>query len=196
MQRNIEIKARLRDRAALLAKLKALVPEGKLEQLHQEDTFYKSATGRLKLRDFGTGAGELIWYQRPDEKGPKTSSYERLVVPDPKALDRVMTRSVGLVSKVIKTRLVGLVGQSRVHVDQVVGLGEFVEIEVVLKPDQTQDQGKAIMDDLTGKLGIESGDLIDVAYADLLAQAARAERVTRVAGLGEFVDIEVVLAMS
>jgi hypothetical protein len=86
MQRNIEIKARLKNRLNLLSKLKNI----ESLEINQDDTFYESLQGRLKLRNFGNGTGELIWCNRADEKGPKTSCYERLVVSEPKILERIL----------------------------------------------------------------------------------------------------------
>jgi predicted adenylyl cyclase CyaB len=61
-----------------------------------------------------------------------------------------------------------MVGQTRVHLDDVDGLGQFMELEVVLRDGQSDAQGQAIANDLMKKLGIESTDLIEGAYMDLL----------------------------
>lgn len=66
-------------------------------------------------------------------------------------------------------RRVFMVGQTRVHCDRVEGLGEFVELEVVLAEDETEVQGMAIANDLMAKLGIDpQKDLISGAYMDLI----------------------------
>jgi predicted adenylyl cyclase CyaB len=67
-----------------------------------------------------------------------------------------------------KVRTLYLIGQSRIHVDRVENLGDFLEIEVVLKPEQTLEEGNVIMDNLISKLEIDKSDLIEGAYADLL----------------------------
>ena len=59
-------------------------------------------------------------------------------------------------------------GQTRVHCDQVEGLGDFMELEVVLDDNQTTEDGQAIAEDLMVKLGIDSSKLIAGAYMDLL----------------------------
>ena len=144
MQRNIEIKARLRDRLNLLSKLKDI----ESQEINQDDTFYESLEGRLKLRNFGNGTCELIWYNRADEKGPKTSCYERLIVSEPKILKSILNRSMKQLNRVKKVRTLYLIGQSRIHVDSVENLGDFLEIEVVLKPEQTLEECNTIMNEL------------------------------------------------
>lgn len=130
-------------------------------------------SGRLKLRVFDSqwrGAGELIFYERPDTLAAKTSRYYRVPVPDPVALDQALTAALGTAGRVDKSRLVYHTGQARIHIDNVAGLGDFLEIEVVLKPEQSVDEGRALMDQLVTLLGIESSDLVDVAYTDLLGK--------------------------
>jgi adenylate cyclase class IV len=43
-----------------------------------------------------------------------------------------------------KTRTLYLVGQTRIHIDQGEGLGDFLELEVVVQPGQTGAEAKAI----------------------------------------------------
>ena len=69
--RNLEIKARVRDAAALAARAAALAG-GPPQVLRQEDTFFPVGEGRLKLRVLGEDRGELIYYRRADVRGPKT----------------------------------------------------------------------------------------------------------------------------
>ena len=63
-----------------------------------------------------------------------------------------------------------LIGATRIHLDEVEGLGTFMELEVVLSKDQTSEYGAAIAGDLMTKLGIQTEDLISGAYIDLLEQ--------------------------
>jgi adenylate cyclase class IV len=48
------------------------------------------------------------------------------------------------------------------------GLGQFMELEVVLRDGQSEAEGQAIAEDLMDRLGIRKEDLIDGAYMDLL----------------------------
>jgi predicted adenylyl cyclase CyaB len=76
------------------------------------------------------------------------------------------------VAVVKKTRTLYLVGQTRVHIDQVEGLGEFLELEVVLRPEQTDAEGESIAAALLSEFGIDKQQLIAEAYVDLLGGQA------------------------
>lgn len=168
MPRNVEIKARVRDRAALLARAEAQQPHEAF-LLEQRDTFFHCPEGRLKLREFPDRQAELIFYTRPDQSGPKLSSYSRCPVANPQELRDTLAQAYGIRGEVKKTRQVYLVGQTRVHVDQVEGLGDFMELEVVLEDAQSLEEGVAIADALRIALGVAESDLIDGAYMDLLS---------------------------
>ena len=67
-----------------------------------------------------------------------------------------------------KKRTVYLAGRTRIHFDEVEGLGKFIELEVVLRDGEDAASGSAIAEDLMTKLGINKSDLIEQAYVDLL----------------------------
>jgi adenylate cyclase class IV len=170
MARNVEIKARIASVAALLPRVRE-AGGGEPERIVQDDTFFACAQGRLKLRDFGNGRGELIHYQRADAGGPKLSDYVRAPTSDPTALREALTRGGGassILGRVRKTRLVSMIGATRVHLDQVENLGAFVELEVVLRHYQSEAEGTAIAHALMARLGIEPSQLVAGAYLDLL----------------------------
>jgi predicted adenylyl cyclase CyaB len=169
MASNIEIKARLSPEQAVRLRAEALARSSLApELLHQTDTFYTASSGRLKLREFGDGRAELIAYDRPDHAGPKRSLFVRSPCADPGTLHEALSRSVGIRGVVEKHREVIHVGQTRLHLDDVVGLGTFLELEVVLREDQSAEEGEAIALELMAAFGIDSESLIDVAYIDLL----------------------------
>jgi predicted adenylyl cyclase CyaB len=170
MSRNIEIKARLVDLAGLHQRVKRLAPHHS-DRLSQDDTFFRSASGRLKLRVLAPQQGELIYYQRPDTAGPKTSFYVCTPTSDPDGLREVLTLAHGQMGRVRKQRLVYLVGRTRVHLDEVEGLGSFVELEVVLADDEPVEAGEVEAYRLMQALGIQECDLLAVSYLDLLNQA-------------------------
>ncbi len=167
MPANVEIKARARDfdRQRGLAEAMA---DGPVQVLNQEDVFYQSPRGRLKLRIFDERRGELIFYRRPDQVGPKTSEYYIHPTDRPGSLRQVLDLSLPQVGVVRKRRDVFLVGQTRLHFDQVEGLGRFLELEVVLRPGQAIAEGECVANELMARLEIERGDLIDTAYIDLI----------------------------
>lgn len=171
MARNIEIKARIASVEALLPRALALT-DGEPEEIFQDDTFFACPRGRLKLRDFGDGRGQLIFYQRPDVDGPKESRYHIHETADPVGLRDTLAQSLGVVGRVVKRRLLLLCGQTRLHLDRVQGLGDFLELEVVLEADQTAAAGTAIAEELFARLGLDAAARIAGAYRDLLAANA------------------------
>lgn len=171
MPRNIEIKARIENVRNTIDLAKKLSIEGggdgKDEILHQHDIFYNNSSGeRLKLRIMGNG-GQLIQYERDDKKGPKLSNFSICKVDDPIFLNEVLTKNLGIRTEVIKLRTLIMIGQTRIHVDEVFGRGNFIEFEVVLRDDQSVLDGEKIAKDLMQKFNIKESDLVECAYADL-----------------------------
>lgn len=167
MPANIEIKARVRKFEEIRRRAESL-SEAPCEIIPQADTFFRVDKGRLKLRDLGAGRAQLIFYQRPDQDGPKRSDYHIASITDAENLIRVLQLAYGIRGVVKKTRYLYLVGQTRVHMDDVEGLGQFMELEVVLREGQSDTEGQAIAEDLMQKLGIQKSDLLDGAYMDLI----------------------------
>jgi predicted adenylyl cyclase CyaB len=168
---NIEIKARVRDWDALRARAETLSETPCLE-IRQRDVFFYTPKGRLKLRMLAPNTGQLVYYERPDQAGPKQSDYILSATSDPATLEEALTAALGIRGVVSKVRYLYLVGSTRIHLDQVEGLGCFLELEVVLGPDQSAEEGEAVAVDLMSRLGVDEADLIDVAYVDLLERGA------------------------
>ncbi len=167
MPTNIEIKAHARDPEGLAARAAALAG-GPPEEILQRDTFFACAVGRLKLRELGSGRSELIWYDRGDAAGSKRSEYLVAPVADAAGLRALLGRAGGGVRIVEKRRMLFLVGQTRVHLDDVTALGHFVELEVVLREGQAEEEGHAIAAEIMQRLGIAPEDLLAGAYVDML----------------------------
>jgi predicted adenylyl cyclase CyaB len=167
MARNVEIKARVRDLAEVRTRAEAL-SDGPGRVFEQEDAFFHVPDGRLKLRRFPDGKGELIFYRRPDEAGPKTSEYFIHWTDDPASLRDLLESAFGVRGVVRKRRLLYLVGPTRIHLDEVEGLGSFLELEVLLEDDQTSAWGEAVAVDLLAKLGVSPDDRLAGAYIDML----------------------------
>jgi predicted adenylyl cyclase CyaB len=167
MPANIEIKARVRDFESL-QQIAAQLSDKPCQIIPQEDTFFNCPQGRLKLRELDPLYGQLIYYQRQDVNGPKHSEYKIFSTDDPAGLKLILTEAFGIRGIVTKVRYLYLVGQTRIHLDDVKGLGKFMELEVVLQPWQTDAEGQAIAENLMNALGIMDTDLIDSAYMDLI----------------------------
>jgi len=166
--RNVEIKARVRDAARLRERALALA-DGPPELIVQTDTFFAVPSGRLKLRAFADGGGELIFYERPDAAGPKTSRYGIAPVADAAALLAVLAAALPRRGVVRKERELLLAGRTRIHLDRVDALGDFLELEVVLAEGEDAAAGEAEARQLLRRLGIEDADLVSGAYIDLFA---------------------------
>ncbi len=167
MPSNIEIKAYARNFEEIRRRTETL-SDKPVDILLQEDTFFNTPQGRLKLRILSANQGQLIYYTRPDQEGPKRSDYHIFLTADPENLKRVLELTYGVRGVVRKTRYLYLVGQTRVHLDDVEGLGQFMELEVVMREGQSDVEGQAIAEGLMASLGVESRDLIEGAYMDLL----------------------------
>lgn len=168
MARNIEIKARIESVEALWPKAAAIADEGPIS-ISQDDTFFTCPNGRMKLRAFSAENGELIFYRRADQQGPKESFYVRSPTASPDSLREAMSLAYGQVGRVQKKRTLFMVGRTRVHLDDVLYLGHFLELEVVLAEGESAEMGIAEAHRLMAVLGVDPAQLIDRAYVDLLA---------------------------
>ncbi len=172
---NIEIKARMAGGVdAAHARAMDLADSGPTI-IVQEDTFFVVPRGRLKLREFrAAAAAELIFYERPDTKDPTASSYSLVAVQDPAALKAALSAALGVRGVVSKRRTLYRAGETRIHIDEVDGLGSFLELEVVLGTAgavTSQEDGVARCRELMNALGVSTRDLVDRAYIDLLEEA-------------------------
>jgi len=168
MPRNIEIKARIASVEPLRARAEALSGAPAL-LIVQDDSFFSVPHGRLKLREFDDGSAELIHYHRADSAEAKASDYARVPVTEPAALREALTRACGLQGRVQKQRWLCLVGSTRIHIDRVAGLGDFMELEVALQDGQSDTEGQAIAERLMLQLGLSDAERLAGAYLDLLA---------------------------
>jgi predicted adenylyl cyclase CyaB len=169
MARNIEIKARLQSIDLILPRVGALADTGPIEII-QDDIFFACENGRLKLRVFSEHEGQLIFYRRADQRGPKESFYLISPTSTPGTLCESLSLAYGQTGHVRKNRTLFLVGRTRIHLDRVEGLGEFLELEVVLEEGEQIENGEAIAQDLMQKLGIRPDQLIEGAYVDFIGR--------------------------
>jgi len=174
MPSNVEIKARADDPVAIRRRAEALA-DAPGQRLTQEDVFFRTAHGRLKLRILSPAQAELIYYERCDAPGPKRSDYRVSPVGDPAALRAVLSAALGVRGIVRKRRTLLCAGQTRIHLDEVEGLGDFVELEVALRPGQEPAEGESIARNVMARLGIPPAALVAGAYLDLLERLARTE---------------------
>ena len=170
MARNVEIKARVPDLDAVRRLASAIAPRPP-ELIAQVDTFFVVPAGRLKVREFANGSGELIAYDRADQAGPKAASYAVASCADAKALCAALSQVLPVRGRVVKRRELFLVGRTRVHLDEVERLGSFVELEVVLRDGEPVEDGETEAFELMRRLQIAPEYLVSTAYIDLLEQS-------------------------
>jgi len=185
MSENIEIKARYADlrKAARIARRLGARPHG-VER--QRDTYFvvppnRARQGaRLKLRErwmtLTNGSQEwsgaqLIPYLRPSVAAPKRSRYSVLAVEDGWILRSLFSEILGVASVVEKRRAIYLLGNVRIHLDRVRGLGSFIEFEAVVgKGRNTRVRSKAQVESLIREFGIRPSDLITASYAEMTSR--------------------------
>nr|QBK93193.1 MAG: CYTH domain protein [Pithovirus LCPAC403] len=169
-KQNIEIKAKLK---VSIEEFENLVQEytGKDkpdEVILQSDTFFKCNSGRLKLRVFHNGTGELISYKRNDISGPKSSIYCLYPTDSPEELKKVLSEGLEILGEVVKKRLLYMHNSTRIHIDEVKGL-KFPYMELEVTNLRSSEEGIKICSEIKKELNIQDEDLLEVSYFDLLS---------------------------
>ena len=170
---NVESKTRCTDLGEV-AELAAAAGARYEGRLHQVDTYFAVEQGRLKLREIvntrpageTTATAELIRYERPDEAGARVSSYERTELADATETRAQLASEHGVRGVVEKDRELWLVGATRIHLDRVVGLGDFVELETVCRGAPTPAD-RTEHDRVFRLLALDPADSVEGSYADL-----------------------------
>ena len=169
--RNVELKARDPDPDRSFERALALGADDRGE-IKQRDTYFAAVRGRLKLREQEAGGSplwdELIGYSRADSTEPGTSSYLRVPVADAAALREALDSALGTLVTVVKRRRVLLWENVRIHLDEVEGLGSYVELEGVAEAESDLSVEHEKVERLRRELGIEDQDLVAGSYSDLL----------------------------
>jgi len=169
--RNLEVKARCEDLETARVRAERLGARA-AGTFAQRDIFFATPAGRLKLRvsDDG-GAAELIGYRRADVPRARASDYLVYRTVDPDALHAVLADALGPAGVVEKRRRLYLYGHTRIHLDEVRGLGTFVELETVLDG-QPEAVARAELDAVGAALGLDAAAFVAGAYVDLQAECA------------------------
>jgi homotetrameric cytidine deaminase len=167
-RRNIELKAHDRDPQRTLALALALGAEDR-GTLAQRDTYFAAARGRLKLREEDPGEAQLIAYVRPDAAQARESRYRIAPVADPAAQRAALDAALGTLVAVAKRRHLLLWEGVRIHLDEVDGLGAFVELEGVAAAGSDLTREHELVGRVRDQLEIDDNAIVADGYADLLA---------------------------
>ncbi len=166
----IEIKARLRDRASA-EQILAAHSARSVGTDRQKDTYFRVAEGRLKLRE-GNIENALIYYRRPDQTGPKRSDVALYKTQPGDGLKEILTQAMGVLSTVEKIRKIYFIDNVKIHLDEVAGLGQFIEIEAIdadgsIGSERLREQCSRWM----AAFGILQTDLFENSYSDMTPMA-------------------------
>jgi predicted adenylyl cyclase CyaB len=161
---NIEIKVRVPDLGEVRHRLHQARMQVQWEQI-QIDTYFRVQHGRLKLRE--DDSTSLIAYSRPDEDASRISHYRLLPVSDAETLKVMLSEALGVLVTVRKTRSLYLTGHTRIHLDEVDGLGSFVELETVID-DQPLDAAWAEHYRVRDMLALNQHEVVPFSYSDLI----------------------------
>jgi predicted adenylyl cyclase CyaB len=168
--RNVELKAIDPDRGRSLAVCRALDAEDRGE-LWQLDTYFAVPTGRLKLREQQPGRAHLIQYNRSNRPEERESLYRVACIDEPKAFVDVLSAALPVRVIVSKRRRLFLHGSVRIHLDDVEGLGHFIELEAVAPTESDLTHEHRLIAELRGAFGLHDELLMPTGYADQLEAA-------------------------
>jgi adenylate cyclase class 2 len=126
---NVKIKARCGNQDKIRNILKTLNADFRGID-HQIDTYFNVPFGRLKLRE-GNIENYLIYYQRENHNGPKESRVILFHNNPRSSLKSILEKALGTLASVDKTREIYLLDNVKFHLDSVVDLGNFIEIEAI-----------------------------------------------------------------
>ena len=131
----------------------------------QQDTYFNVPEGRLKLRRESDRA-QLIAYERDDLSAPRQSLYRIAAVTNATEIEAALAAVLGVQVEVSKQRRLFLLGDTRIHLDLVVDLGSFIELEAVAGRDDPS-VFDAELSRLRRSFQIGEDDLIGESYADI-----------------------------
>jgi adenylate cyclase class IV len=164
---NLEFKAELRHLNAARQQCVAIgaTPHGVLQQV---DTYFKLADGRLKRRETQGQPIEWIWYHRANDIRPRVSHYS--ILTDEQARRRWGTLSLREWLCVRKRRELWIIDNVRIHLDEVEGLGTFIEFEALMTEGTSANAREAAVAQLRQFFAPVLGEPVGVSYSDLMAQ--------------------------
>jgi predicted adenylyl cyclase CyaB len=167
-RRNLELKARLDSLDVARQVARRLATEPRRTQI-QTDVYFHCRHGRLKLRHIEGDTAQLVSYSRPDQREVSLSRYRLAEVPDAVAVEQALADALGVWLTVRKCREIYMYFNVRIHLDQVDGLGAFLEFEAVLGPTADEPTSQQRLDFLIQQFNIRPNALIDQSYSDMLA---------------------------
>jgi adenylate cyclase, class 2 len=184
MMQNVEFKAELKD-LSLARTICAALGASHIADLRQTDTYYRLPDARLKKRETEGEPTEWILYDRPNQVGNKLSTFH--IYSEDEAAERFGARGAAWGGwggaehprrpwiVVRKLRELWMYDDVRIHLDDVEGLGAFLEFEALISARRTRAQAEDAVFALRRELATALGEPIAASYADLLASVQETE---------------------
>lgn len=164
---NVEFKAELRD-LPLARSICRSLRATRVGVLAQTDTYFRVMSGRLKRRETEGEETEWIFYDRANRTRPKLSHFT--LYDEAHAQERFGSSPLPVWLTVRKNRELWLLGNVRIHLDEVEGLGTFLEFEAMVSRDHNLARCHEAIAGLRKAFGPALGEPIDCGYSDLLEQ--------------------------
>jgi len=161
---NIELKARDPAPSRSVELCRALGAEGK-GTIWQRDSYFDVPFGGLKLREERPGRPHLIQFERANEPQPRESRYRIVGVESAQDLISVLAAAVGLAVVVTKRRQLFLWRSVRIHLDEVEGLGTFIELEAVATAGSDLQHEHQLIAQLRSTFALDDERLVGTGYA-------------------------------
>lgn len=169
MPKNIEIKVPIKNLKETLIRIKILQAE-RIYSSQQIDVYFQNEKGRLKVRD-STGEKSVIFYNRIEDGRERWSQFHFIKVDEPsewvKFFDLFMERLI----TVKKRRTLFHYKNTRIHVDQIKNLGNFIELET--KMNSSRKRAREEFDYLCKYLELDGGEQILNSYSDMILNKRR-----------------------
>ena len=170
---NFEFKAHLHDAAHVRATLKRLRARF-LGTDRQVDTYFRVSVGRLKIRE-GRIENSLIFYERTNSAHARRSNVEMLLLPRRNSVRAMLSRALGILAVVDKRREIYFVGNVKIHLDRVRGLGNFVEVEAMTRSGDIR-KVRSQATKFQKLFAISAADIVPLSYSDLILKKRKKPR--------------------
>jgi adenylate cyclase, class 2 len=163
---NLELKAELRD--PTIARAAAMrLGAAHIAVVDQTDTCFRVPHGRLKRRETAGEPTEYIFYHRRDEASPRISQFTIYDVATARERFGLIDPPVWVIVR--KRRQIFMYQNVRIHLDEVEGLGTFLELEALISAAHDVERCQQTLARIREAMQPALGELIAVSYADLLA---------------------------
>jgi len=159
---NLELKIKVDNHRKIISRLIKAGAQNK-GILKQKDIYYKVKSGLLKLR-IQESAYVLIKYLR-DEKGKRFSNYELMILQG-KNPEKYLAGIFDVEAVVEKNRKLFLFENTRIHLDDIKGLGKFLELETLLI--STKNDAHRRFNEVVKMLNLDLTKQIKASYKNLM----------------------------